>query len=129
MLRKDWTFPYPAHELAAAAQAKLAYHDERIRWWTDKRAQVMATIRAEGIEVDERIVLSHPSPKARDWERGAKVMVRNDLKDDLEEYLEKLRWHTEQRRDYDGWLQALRANGEQRVELDIEDWLHFFGRH
>jgi hypothetical protein len=56
-------------------------------------------------------------------------MVRNDLKDDLEECLEKLRWHTEQRCDYDGWLQALRANGEQRVELDIEDWLHFFGRH
>lgn len=129
MLRKEWKFPYPAQELAAAAEGKLAYHDERIRWWSDKRAQVMATIRAEGIEVDERIALSHPSPKARDWERGAKVMVRNDLRDDLEECLEKLRWHTEQRRDYDGWLQALKANGDQRVELDIEDWLHFFGRN
>lgn len=129
MLRSEWKFPYRAQTLAAAAESKLAYHDERIKWWTAKRAEVMATIRAEGIEVDERIVLGHASPKARDWERGAKVMVRNDLKDDLEECLEKLRWHTDKRRDYDGWLQALQANGDQRVELDIEDWLHFFGRN
>jgi hypothetical protein len=129
MLRKDWKFPYDAQALARAAEARLAYHDERIRFWTDKRAEVMATIRAEGLEVDERIVLAHPTPKSRDWERGAKVMVRNDLQEDLEECLQKLRWHTEHRRDYDGWLQALQANPAQRFELDIEDWLHFFGRN
>ncbi len=74
-------------------------------------------------------MLAHANPKARDWERGAKVMVRNDLQDDLEECLAKLRWHTEKRRDYDGWVQVLQANGEARLEVDMEDWLFYFGRN
>lgn len=36
--------------------------------------------------------------------------------------------HTEQRDTYDGWKQVLEANPEDRVELDIDDWLFFFGR-
>jgi hypothetical protein len=57
--------PYPARILAAAAETRLVYHDERIRFWTARRAELMAVIRSKGIEVNERIVLSHPSPKAR----------------------------------------------------------------
>ena len=129
MLRTTWKFPYPAARLAEAAQARHAYHDERLAWWTAKRAQVMETIRAEGLEIDERLVLAHPNPKARDWDRGAKVMVRNDLQEDLDECLTKLRHHTEKRRDYDGWMQALQANAGAPLELDIEDWLFFFGRN
>jgi hypothetical protein len=104
VLRKDWKFPYDAQALARATEARLASRDERI-------------------------VLAHPTPKSRDWERGAKVMVRNDLQEHLEECLQKLRWHTEQPRDCDGRLQALQANPAQRSELDIEDWLHFIGRN
>ena len=130
MLREAWKFPTPAARLAEAAQAKLAYHDERVQWWTDKRAQVMATIRAEGLEIDERLVLAHANPKARDWERGAtKVMVRNDLQEDLEECTAKLRFHTGKRSEYDGWVQVLQANAGTPLELDIEDWLFFFGRN
>ncbi len=129
MIRSDWKFACPAARLAEAADAKLAYHDERLKWWTDKRAQVMGTIRAEGLEIDERLVLAHPNPKARDWERGAKVMVRNDLQDDLEECLAKLRFHTGKRSEYDGWVQVLQANAGTPLELDIEDWLFFFGRN
>lgn len=129
MLRSDWKFPYSAARLAEAAAAKLAYHDERVKWWGEKREEVMGTIRAEGLEIDERLVLAHPNPKARDWERGAKVMVRNDLQSDLEECLAKLRYHSEKRRDYDGWSQVLQANGQSQLELDIEDWLFYFGRN
>lgn len=129
MKRNEWKMPYAAPALAQAAATKLAYHEERLAWWGQKRIEVMDRIRAEGIEVDERQVLSHPHPKALDWDRGAKVIVRNDLKDDLEECLSKLRWHTERRREFDGWLQALQANGQLAFELDIEDWLYFFGRN
>lgn len=130
MLRDEWRFPTPAARLAEAAQAKLAHHDERVKWWTGKRAQVMETIRAEGLEIDERLVLAHPNPKVRDWDRGAtKVMVRNDLQEDLEECTTKLRFHTARRGEYDGWVQVLAANAGTPLELDIEDWLFFFGRN
>jgi hypothetical protein len=42
--------------------------------------------------------------------------------------LEKLRHHTEQLTQYEGWSQMLHANPEQRVGLDIDDWLFFFRR-
>lgn len=128
MLRKDWKFEYTASKLAEAASAKIAFHTERLEWWKSKKAEVMSKIRSEGLEVDEKISLGYRSPKSRDWERGAQVMVRNDLQHDLEECLEKLSHHTEQLQQYDGWQQVLSANPDARLGLDIEDWLFFFGR-
>ena len=128
MLRKDWSFDYTAAKLAEAASTKIAHHTERLAWWRAKREEVMKTIRAEGLEIDEKIVLGFRSPKSRDWDRGAQVMVRNDLQKDLEECLEKLGHHTDLLTQYDGWQQVLQANPESRIKLDIEDWLFFFGR-
>ncbi|MBK8751637.1 MAG: hypothetical protein IPL99_08285 [Candidatus Competibacteraceae bacterium] len=68
------------------------------------------------------------SPKSRDWERGAQVTVRNDLKKDLDECLKKLAYHTGLIEDYSGWYQVLNANPEARLSLDHEDWLFFFGQ-
>ena len=129
MLRQDWGFDYTATQLAEAAQAKRGFHQERLDWWKAKRAEVMTTIRAEGLEIDEKIALEYRNPKSRDWERGSQVMVRNDLQKDLSECLEKLSHHTQQLQQYDGWQQVLAANAEARVKLDIEDWLFFFGRN
>ncbi|MBW6494286.1 MAG: hypothetical protein K0B16_06975 [Burkholderiaceae bacterium] len=129
MLRSEWKFTYPAARLAEAALAKFTYHDERHAWWSEKRHEVMATIRSEGIEVDERMVLAHTNPKAQDWDRGTRVMVRNDLQENLAECMQKLRHHTALRRDYDGWIQALQANATAHMELDIDDYLFFFGRN
>ena len=126
MLSKDWGFDYAAQNLAKAALAKTAFHQERLDWWKAKRATVMSTIRSEGLEVDEKISLGYHNPKSRDWERGAQVMVRNDLQKDLDECLEKLSHHTTQLQQYDGWQQVLAANPEARLKLDIEDWLFFF---
>ncbi|WP_156822050.1 hypothetical protein [Azoarcus sp. KH32C] len=128
MLRNEWKFAYTAAKLAEAAHTKLDHHDQRIAFWKAKKDEVMALIRSEGLEIDEKIVLQYSSPKARDWERGAQVMVRNDLSTDLDECVKKLAWHTDKRKDYDGWLQALSAAPEERHELDIDDWLFFFGR-
>ena len=129
MLRKDWGFDYTANKLAEAAAVKMAFHQERLDWWKAKRQEVMTTIRAEGLEIDEKIVLEFRNPKARDWDRGSQVLIRNDLQTDLSECLEKLGHHTQQVQQYDGWQQVLAANAEARVRLDIEDWLFFFGRN
>ena len=129
MLRKDWGFDYTANKLAEAASTKMAFHQERLDWWKAKRQEVMGTIRSEGLEIDEKLVLEFRNPKARDWDRGAQVMIRNDLQVDLSECLEKLGHHTQQVQQYDGWQQVLAANPDARVKLDIEDWLFFFARN
>ena len=128
MLRTEWKFNYRADQLAEAAQQKLRFHEERLTFWRQKKQDVMTTIRAEGLEVDEKIATSFSNPKSRDWQRGAQVMVRNDLQKDLEECLEKLEWHTARRDEYDGWYQVLCAQADKQLELDIQDWLFFFGR-
>ena len=126
MQRNDWKFHYSASTLASVAQQKLDFHEERMTFWKSKKAGVINLIRSEGIEVDEKIVLGFRSPKERDWERGAKVMVRNDLQRELEECMEKLGYHAGKIRDYAGWQQVLSANHEDKLDLDIEDWLFFF---
>ncbi len=94
MQRKEWKFDYTASKLAEAAKTKHLHHQERFEWWKEKRDQVMAEIRKDGLEIDEKIALEYVSPKRRDWEQGAQVTVRNDLKKDLDECLEKLAYHT-----------------------------------
>lgn len=129
MLRDNWKFEYTASKLAAAAAIKKDFHQERLEWWKAKRDEVMNTIRAEGLEIDEKIVMAYSNPKARDWDRGAEVMIRNDLQKDLQECLKKLQYHSERADDYDGWQQVLAANPETRQQLDQADWIFFFGRH
>lgn len=127
MKRSEWTFPYTAATLAQAAELKLTFHEERLAFWKAQKESVLATIRREGLEVDEKISMSYRSPKSSDYERGAKVMVRNDLQTDLEEVLDKLRSHTNLRAQYFGWLEALGANPESTFSLDIDDWQFFYG--
>jgi len=129
MQRDEWKFDYTAGRLAQAAAEKVAYHQDRLQFWRTTREGVMATIRAEGLEIDEKIVLSFRNPKGRDWDRGAEVMIRNDLQKDLVECLEKLQWHTTKLEEYAGWQQVLEANPENRQALDIEDWLFFFAKN
>lgn len=128
MQRSEWKFEYTASRLAEAAQAKIDWHAERLEWWKEKKNEVFATIRKEGLEVDEKISVGFQNPKSRDWERGAQVLVRNDLQKDLDECLEKLQAHTRKLNEYSGWQQILAANPESRQSLDIDDWLFFFGR-
>ena len=128
MIRNDWKFEYTASKLAEAAQAKVDWHTERLVWWRNKKNEVFAIIRKEGIEVDEKISPAFQSPKSRDYDRGAQVMVRNDLQKDLDECMEKLSAHTQRLNEYSGWQQVLAANPESRQSLDINDCLFFFGR-
>ena len=75
MKRDEWKFEYTAARLAEAAEAKIAHHTERLAFWKAKRDEVLATIRAEGLEIDEKIAVGYQSPKSRDWERANRVSV------------------------------------------------------
>lgn len=125
----DWTFEHAAREVAAAAHSKAQYHQERLAYWKQKREEVIATIRAEGIEVDEKIVLAFQNPKSRDWDRAGQVLIRNDLQQDLHEIYAKLSEHTSALNEYLAWESVLSAHPEDRLALDIHDWQHFFGRN
>lgn len=126
MQRKDWTFDYTAADLAEAARTKIAHHEQRLGFWRAQREEVLGKIRSEGLEIDEKIVMAYPTPKARDWSRANRVTVRDDLRERLDECLAKLRQHTELLRDYQGWLAMLSANPQSRLPLDVEDWQHFY---
>ena len=129
MRRNEWELEYTAGKLAEAATAKRQYHDERFAWWKAKRKETITKIRAEGIEIDEKIVIGfHDNPKTRDWDGAARVTVRDDLRADLHECQSKLSWHTEKRVEYHGWEQALSANPDVPLRLHIDDWLFFFGK-
>jgi hypothetical protein len=93
MLRNEWKFTYTAAKLADGADAKLKFHEERIIYWKRQKDDLVAEIRKDGLEVSEGTALGYSNPKSRDYERGAKVMVRNDLKEKLDECMEKLAYH------------------------------------
>lgn len=126
MLRNEWTFEYTAQQLSDAARDRLKHHQLRIEWWRSKKDQVLQTIRSEGLEIDEKLVLEYSSPKGRDWNDATRVTVRTDLRNDLNECLKKLAFHTERSTAYLGWRDVLSANTDARLSLDHEDWQFFF---
>ncbi|HET8941529.1 MAG TPA: hypothetical protein VFN13_06045 [Rudaea sp.] len=129
MRREEWQFEYAAGKLAQAAADKMKYHKDRLAWWLAKRKEILDEIRTQGLEFDEKLVMSAGvSPKGRDWDNAARVSIRDDLRDGIEESQRKLAWHTNQLRDYEGWHQALSANTDVPLRLDINDWLFFFGK-
>jgi hypothetical protein len=128
MLRDQWKFRYTAEQLAEAVQQKIQYHDERHAFWNDRREDIVTQIKADGIEVNEKSVLQYGSPKMRDYQQGGDIMIRNDLRKSLTEAYEKLAYHTGRKDTYDGWRQILTPNSGLPLDLDINDWLFFFGR-
>ena len=132
MLRKEWKFDYTAPQLAQAAVEKTAFHTKQLDFWMSKRSEIMASIKEEGLEINEKVVLANLEiigySKSRDWDRGGEIVIRNDLRKALTETYEKLKYHTKNRDTYDGWTQILRAHASNSLALDIDDWLFFFGR-
>ena len=57
MLRDEWVFTYQIETIAEATTSNLEFHQERFKWWKDKKEQVMAKIREDGLEIDETIVM------------------------------------------------------------------------
>jgi len=60
--------------------------------------------------------------------RGAQITIDATMQDDLNELGEKLAEHRRLEKIYAGWVQAFEARPGNTFELDIDDWLFFFGR-
>lgn len=134
MLRNEWEFGYTAKQLADAATAQLAFREGRIEVWSAKKVEVIAEIRASGLNIEESIAdmltnasYAKYSVNTRS-EREPAVTIDMKLRRDLQECAEKIRDHTDLRNQYKAWMQVLQAQGEQTLKLQHDDWIFFFGK-
>lgn len=126
MNREMWEFPYTADKLLEAATVKRDHHLGRLKWWEDKKAEVIETVKAEGIQVDESVAAEFSNSKS--YGRGGNVQVRNDLVLDLNECVQKIVGHRAKAADYAGWVEVLASQGQASFALHQEDWLFFFDK-
>ena len=124
MKRDDWKFSYKADVLLDAATKKLAHHQGRLSWWTHKKEEVVTKVRAEGIEVDESLA----DTVSNSYNRGATVQIRNDLVQDLQECVSKMREHRNKAENYEAWTEVLASQGSASFDLNQDDWLFFFSQ-
>lgn len=124
--RDQWVFPYSADKLLAAATVKIEFHKARLAWWEDKKAQVLATVKAEGIEIDESVAAGENYGKS--YNRQESVTIRDDLVRDLRECVTKVVEHRGKIDDYGAWAQVLASQGQATFDLFQTDWLYFFGK-
>lgn len=126
MNRNEWEFEYTASKVADGAQAQAMFRTGRAEFWESKKAEVMATIRESGIEITESLAASLSNYTSA--HHGPQVGIRADLQMKLTECHEKIKAHRKAVQEYEGWVQVLRANPEQRLKLTQGDWLYFFGK-
>ena len=126
MLRNDWTFEYTASKLAEGARKQLAHREERVEWWSKKKAEIMDEVRLTGLEVNESIAALNYT-QSLGAGRAPQISVKQDLQQKLAECQAKIHEHSKALKDYKGWIQVLDANPENRLKLTQDDWLYFFG--
>lgn len=130
MLREDWEFEYTASKIAEGAAAQKKHRESRVAAWAEAKAKVMAEIRESGVEVSESLAADMKSygNLSNTHGYGPQVTVKADLQKKLTEAHNKIAVHTRAAAEYDGWIQVLLANPEQRLKLTQSDWLYFFGK-
>ena len=130
--RDEWEFEYTANKLAAGAKAQHAYRLSRIEAWKAEKAKIISEIKEGGLEISEsvaeKMVASSASNNynATRGLHGPQVLVRDDLQRKLTECHMKIQEHQQTADEYEGWIQVLSANPEQRLKLTQADWLYFF---
>lgn len=127
MMRDKWEFPSTAAKLAEAADIKVQHHKKREDWWLTKKAETMANIKEQGLEVDESL-LEDESAKHSSYGRRPTIEVRADLIRDLSETLTKIREHHGKALEYAGWHEVFASQGERALSLHHDDWLYFFSQ-
>jgi hypothetical protein len=125
MKRHEWKFLYTASELASAALTKRDTHQAKFEWWENKKKEVMKSIGDGGIEVHDSVAASYSNTKGS---FSPQIRIDATLQRDLTECQEKIMEHHELVQAYNGWLQVLSANKNDRLELNHDDYLFFFGK-
>lgn len=131
MNRRGWKFPKPAGAVATAALNKRDHHQQRLEWWKTKLAEQMELIKDAGLEIEQTISMEYSSASLAGSLRGgggARIVVKEEYQRKLDECQAKIQEHNAKVREYDGWVQVLSANTSEHVELDVEDFLFFFGQ-
>jgi hypothetical protein len=126
--RGEWEFDYTASKLAEGAKAQMAFRSGRAKWWSEKKADVMAEVKDSGVEVTESVAASISNYASTTAGFGPQVTIRQDLVKKLAECHAKIEGHQRAAAEYDGWVQVLEANPEARLKLTQSDWLYFFGK-
>jgi hypothetical protein len=131
MLRAKWEFEYTASALAKAAEAQHAFRAGRITFWKEQQDEIIAKIKATGIEIHEDIadMLSNSMKYGGTSAMGgAQIVIDPTMQTDLNKCFMKIKEHTELSKQYSAWKQVLDGNPESRVKLDHDDWMFFFGK-
>lgn len=129
MNRQEWEFHYASDKLLEAATTKNKHHKDRSAWWKEKKAEVTAKIKAEGLEFDDSLAADNFGKFANSsYNRQTTVQVRNDLLNDLNECNQKVKEHHDKAIGYESWMQVLASQGSKAFALHQDDWLFFFGK-
>lgn len=130
MLRAKWEFEYTAAKLAEAAKLQLGFRVSKVRYWTNKKEEIIAEIKSKGMTVYEGVDTADSSYKysASTSMGGAQILIDPTLQGDLNQCQAKITMHTGLRDQYNAWVQVLEGNPESRVKLDHDDWMFFFGK-
>lgn len=126
--RSEWEFEYTARVLAKAAADQRDFRLGRVLWWKNAKDKVMAEVLESGLEVNEGMGGAAQGSNYATQVAAPHISVRNDLQQKLSECHAKVQKHDQAAAEYDGWVQVLEANPEQRLKLTHQDWLYFFGK-
>lgn len=128
MKRNTWKFEYTGRALAEAAAKQRDHRLERLKVWSERKDEIMKTIREKGLTVDEGNAVAMHANYSNTMVAGPTVLVDVQLQRNLQEAHGKVSLHENAARDYDGWVQVMSANPDQVVKLNHDDWLYFFGK-
>jgi hypothetical protein len=124
MLRKDWKFEYQGNQLLDAAIKKRDEHIKKREWWIGKKKEVVDKVPQLGITVHDSVASGYSHTKGA---FGPQISIDPALQQDLAECHQKVMEHDKYVREYDGWIQVLKANVSARLPLNHDDYLFFFG--
>lgn len=126
--RDSWEFSYSALNVLNAAKDKARFHHGRVKWWKQQQNEVMKTVKAKGLEIEEDIAANYNN--ATKVLHGARIVVDDRLQGKLNECHEKLRIHGSLAKTYDSWVEVLSSvkPTHRMLELTHDDYLFFFGK-
>lgn len=129
-IRTKWEFTYTAGVLAKAAAKQRDHRLERKKIWQDKYAEVFEEIKNSGVKITESVAKSIANTanySSNSYGMAPTVSIDPSMQQRLQECSNRVRAHDEAAREYDGWFNVLEANEDDRLNLNHEDWLYFFG--
>lgn len=131
MKRNVWEFSYTADKLLAGVLEKVKYHTDRLKWWEDKKLEVIELIKKEGIDFNESLAVkltASASYTNNSGYRQSTIEIRDDLAADFAETQNKIAEHKSKLNDYKAWVAVLESQGQTSYPLNQDDWLYFFGK-